>query len=660
VKKTANIQTEQQEGRFYARASVDADTIVDTYSEKSFEVVFATETPVFRRSWEENFNEVLSCTVENMRTDRLENGAVPLLNNHYQWEGVNGQLGTVVSWSVVNKECRAKILFSTRDEFAGIWKDIKAKIIRSISAGYNVFKYLREVVSDNSIPNYTAVDWEPLEISLAPVPADYRSKVRNNEANKHNVIIETINKNSRSNMKVNEAEVVETTTTPAAGSETRAATPVQQASPVDEARVRNEAIQAERNRAASIRTRANAAGLETSVADDLISRGLTLDEASAEIFNKMAERSTTPNVRTANAAAVTGEDESIKIRNAMSDALMHRSKPGSVELKDQAHDYKYMSMLDMARSCLSAKGENAGRYAPSEAIKRAISTTDYPILLNSTVERAIRRTYDAMPVEWKSIAQQTTAKDFREKTGIAVEGKVTFEEIAEGGEYKNSYMKTVDSAKIKLKTYGRKITITRQAIINDDLDVFSKLPAEIARGAANFQADAVWGLIINNGKTPDGKTIFHADHSNLAAGALKTAPSEATLSAIRTAMWRQKSPAGELMPLAPKYLIIPAELLTTSEKLLTAIIANVTGDVNIFANKFQIMTSPRLVSSTEWYMAADPQSTEGLVYAYLEGEEGIFVEKEISFDNDSVVTKARLDFAAAAWDYRGWYKNPGA
>jgi hypothetical protein len=205
------------------------------------------------------------------------------------------------------------------------------------------------------------------------------------------------------------------------------------------------------------------------------------------------------------------------------------------------------------------------------------------------------------------------------------------------------------------------IKITRQAIINDDLSVFEKLPAAIAYGAADFQASKVWGLITGNKKTPDGKTIFHADHANLASGGGNVgAPSEALLSKARTAMWRQTTPTGKPLPIAPKFLVVPIELLTTAEKIMQSLLSSAAMDTNTMKGKFEIMTSPYLTSAVEWYLAGDTSRLEGLVYSYLEGEEGLFIDKEISFNDDTVTTKARIDFDCSAWDYRGWYKNPGA
>lgn len=648
-----------QEEPFFTRAAVDNATIVESDSERSFEVVFATETPVFRRGWEENFNEILSCDPQHIRTNRIADGVVPLLDNHDRYSGVSKQMGRVDSFKIEKNECRAKIIFSTRSEFDGIWSDIKAGIIRSISTGYQVYKFLREVVTDNTVPNYRAIDWEPLEISLAPVPADYKSKIRNQESAGHEIVIENF-LNTRDMEDQNKPGATNPPAPPAPGAETRSVENPP-APPVNVEEVRRQAETAERQRVQDITKAVRAANLDQAFADDLINRGVSIGDARTAIIDKLAETQGTPNVRTAAPAAHITVDESENTRSAMSDALLCRAIPGAVKLEGKAHDFKHMSMLDMARHMLELKGEKPYAYSKNELVKRAISTTDYADLLNSTVERSIRRTYDAMNPEWKQIARQISAPDFRQKTGIAVDGKITFAEIAEGGEYTESKLITDDKASIKLKTFGRKITITRQAIINDDMGVFDKLPQMLALGAQNFQADKVWGLILQNAKTPDGKAIFHADHNNLGTGAGNVgAPSEALLSKARNAMWRQKTPAGEFMPIAPEWIIVPVELLTATEKLLSGIVANTTGDVNVFANKFKIMTNPRLVSPTEWYMAANPQTVEGLVYAYLEGSEGLYTEKEVDFNTDAVVTKARLDFDAAIWDYRGWYKNLGA
>lgn len=626
--------TQQQAGRFYTRAMVDPTTVAENGNEKSFWVVFATENPVFRKGWEENFNEILLCNPENIRVQRLAEGAVPLLNNHNQCDGVEGQLGTITEYKIEQGRCLAKVLFSTQERFNGIWQDITAGIIRSVSTGYNVYKYLREMVTDNSIPDYKAIDWEPLEISLSTVPADFKSQVERSADDAHEIIIENflLVPNTRSDMKTEKQTSM-----------------VERSNDTD-------AIKEERQRVIDICNAVRTAKLSDNFAQRLIENGMPINEARSFIIDELAKNS---NKAVSNAMYTSiSVDETEKTRTAITEAIMHRAQPGSIKLDDKSQEFKHSSLTDIAVRCLEMKGERPGRFSPSELITRAIATTDYPIVLGATVNRFLRKFYDAQSFEWKKLAVEIAAPDFRERTGVGASSRVTFEEIAEGGQYKNTLLLTEEGATVRLKTFGRKITITRQAIINDDLGVFNYLPKVIAMGAANFQADKVWALITSNAKTPDGVALFHTSHANLASGSLKAVPSATTLSAARAAMWRQTTPAGEPMAVTPRYLVVPAELQTAAEQLVATIIPNSTGSVNVFANKYEVIVDPRLTNVNEWYLVADPEFVPGLVYAYLQGE-GLHVENQVDFDNDTVVTKARIDFDANIWDYRGWYKNPG-
>src|SRR6185503_4990208 len=142
----------------YSRALIDSKTINKEL--KQFEIVFATETPVYRRGWEENFFEILACSPEYMRLERLQGGVVPLLDNHDKYSGVTKQYGAIISYTITNSEARAIVQFSTRTELQGIWDDIQAGIIKGISAGYVPWIYQREIVAEREEPTYRAIDWE--------------------------------------------------------------------------------------------------------------------------------------------------------------------------------------------------------------------------------------------------------------------------------------------------------------------------------------------------------------------------------------------------------------------------------------------------------------------------------------------------------------------
>ena len=129
-------------------------------------------------------------------------------------------------------------------------------------------------------------------------------------------------------------------------------------------------------------------------------------------------------------------------------------------------------------------------------------------------------------------------------------------------------------------------------------------------------------------------------------------------------MRKQKGLNGRFINVQPKYLLVPASIETVSQQYVTQtnIVYAKASDFNPFANNLQVIAEPRLdaASLISWYLAADPAQIDTIEYAYLEGQEGVYLESRVGFDVDGVELKARLNFAAKAIDWRGFWRNPGA
>ncbi len=182
------------------------------------------------------------------------------------------------------------------------------------------------------------------------------------------------------------------------------------------------------------------------------------------------------------------------------------------------------------------------------------------------------------------------------------------------------------------------------------------------QGAALTEARLFAGLLeMNAGTGPalsDGHPLFHADHGNRAAsgGAL----SLQTLSDARVVMRRQKGLSGEAIQVQLALLIVPPELETAAQRLVTEITAASVDDVNPFTDSLAVLVDAHLTSPTRWYLAAKPGQPDALQHAYLDGATGpqIFAREE--FEVDSFAFKVRMDFGCGFVDHRAWYMNPGA
>jgi hypothetical protein len=129
--------------------------------------------------------EKLSLKAGDVRLERLNAGG-PLLDAHSAYS-IADQIGVVVPGSakVDGKEARATVRFSKRDAVEPIFQDVRDGIVRNVSVGYVVHKFVEET-DGNKIPVRTAIDWEPFEISMVPMPADAGAQVRSGDKSNTN------------------------------------------------------------------------------------------------------------------------------------------------------------------------------------------------------------------------------------------------------------------------------------------------------------------------------------------------------------------------------------------------------------------------------------------------------------------------------------------
>ncbi len=168
---TRNVPT------LYARAVVDPKTI--DVENRTVWVTFATDKPVRMWSFEKGEHlEELDMAATSVRMDRV-NSAGAVWDNHQYWEGTRGVVGKVVPGTArLDKGAAvAQLRFSKKAKAQEVWEDIADQIVTTVSVGYDVYK--AEVVrTEGNLKVYRATDWEPFEVSIAPMPADISSQMR--------------------------------------------------------------------------------------------------------------------------------------------------------------------------------------------------------------------------------------------------------------------------------------------------------------------------------------------------------------------------------------------------------------------------------------------------------------------------------------------------
>jgi hypothetical protein len=631
------------------RAAFRAESVNE--EARTVEVIFGTDTPVRMWNWDiGDFMEEMSFDEGHVRWQRLNSGA-PLLDNHDSYKGTEGVIGVVErAWAEGGKGY-AEIRFSKQKEGERAFQEVKDGILKGVSFGYRVYKYEQQTTEEGQLPRLRAVDWEPFEISLAPIQADPNAVVRKNseELNQVQILNVTLPHNRNSN----DTGMTDPTTNP-----TPAAEPVVAAAPVVEqnASVDPVAVAAdERKRIKTINDLARKFNVEQSVVDNLIDTGVSEDKARKTIMDNWTANDPAANVR-GNAPAVKA-DERDKYRAAAIEGIVLRVNPNH-EAKVGGDEFRGMTIVDLAKDVLERSGEATRGKSRREVLSMALrqhTISDFPIILGNTINRQLQAAYQRADQTYAPFCRRTSIADMRPKTVAKLSGLMgTLQAIPEGGEYTATTV-TEDKETYSLVKYGRTIGLTLEAMLNDDLDAFSRLPQAIAQAARNFESNTVYGILTGNPLMNDGVAIFDGAHGNLGtAGAI----SATTLAEAKKLMRQQTGLEGDFLNIMLKHLIVGPENEQEALQWMNASFSpNTVGNTNIYQGSMNVIVEPR-ITNKNWFAAADPSAIDTIEYAYLEGENGLYTEQENGFSIDGITIKARLFFAAKAIDHRGLFKNP--
>lgn len=581
--------------------------------------VATTAAPVMMRSADGFIDEVLVHEPDAVDLSRFV--GAPVLNAHRQ-DDARHVLGRVESAQIKNGQIIAELVFSQRADVSEFVRDIQSGILNQVSTGYKITKWRME--KRNGRPTRVALCWSPFEISLVPVSASLGTVLYNIRS------IEMDGEVKTDEVSKPEAEPISTVTIEGA------------------------------------RSIAGLAGLDDKWANDVVARGLDDGAARAEALSVLSARSAAPIRREATPDALASPtfDDPIFRARAMGEALYCRVNPGHSP-SEPAREFVGMTISDMAGVCLSNDGVT-GRRAPGvELITRALHATgDFPLILGEAANRTLKPAYEAAQSPLKALARQSSARDFRLKHRVALGEAPTLKKVVEGGSIERGAFAEAEET-YKIDSFARIVSISRPAMVNDDLGAFANLAETMGRAAALFEADQLIALLTSaSGAGPtmgDGTALFHADHANLAGTG--GAPDVATLGAARLAMRSQTGIDGRtIINVAPHTLLVPAALETVAEQLVATLTPSTTSEVNPFSGRLQVAVDPRLdaVSAATWYVVADSARFEGLEYAYLDSRPGPQIETRNGFDMDGVEIKVSLDFGAGFVDWRSWYQNPGS
>ncbi len=598
--------------------------------ERRVTVSFSSEMPVRRYYGQEILCHDSGC----VDMQRINDLGVALFNHNR--DKVIGRIENA-RLDEAEKRTYADIVFDDDQEAERIYQKVKSGTLKGVSVAYSVDVW-EEVaagkLSSNGRftgPAYIATRWTPAEISVVSVPADPTVGVGR----------ELGVEGQEEEIKMNDERGWGGKATPPAPQE-------------NAEQLREQAVLQERQRVNEISELCRSFDIDPS---QMISDGSTIDQARTFVLEQL--RSKNPPLETSVRILA---DESDKIREAASDAIILRAGGQLDKPADGAKEMRGMRLRDLAIDCLMRAGvPNAHRLDDTELIQRALTAdSQFGAIMSTTVNKSMAKAYSAVSTTYQAWTGVGTTADFKdaEVWQISEAGELT--RMTQQGEFAFDEMQDSKVTK-RIATFGREFGITRQAIINDDIGILTRVPEAYVRAANRGINKMVYQLLQLNGNIYDGKPLFDTAHKNIdATGA---ALSVASLGAAKAAMRKQTNMRGkERLNISPKTLIVPAELEVAALQLLNSTAdpnGNNSGVANIFRNALSVIVDAELTDPKAWYLAASPADIDTIEVTYLNGDAMPKLESQVGFDYLGIKYRIYIDYGVNILDYRGLYKNAG-
>ncbi|MGE1609516.1 ClpP-like prohead protease/major capsid protein fusion protein [Pseudomonas monteilii] len=344
------------------------------------------------------------------------------------------------------------------------------------------------------------------------------------------------------------------------------------------------------------------------------------------------------------------------VRDGMVDALTARL--GLAQAQDNRNPFRTMSLAEMARASLTERGVGVANYGSKMQLVGAAFThmsSDFGNVLMDVSEKSMLRGWEASGETFQRWTKKGSLSNFHTARRVGMSGFPALPKVPEGAEYK--YVTCNDrGAPIVLATYGGLFSITRQAIINDDLNAFNALPAHLGRAASRTIADLVYSVLTTNAKFVGGSPLFSDAHGNTDESGAPMSP--AILGELRRKMRLQKDAFDTTLNITPAFVIVPAGLESAALQVLNSTSVPGadfnSGIANPVSKMGQLIVESRLdrMATPYWYVAAE-QGTDTIEVAYLDGVDTPYLEEQEGWSVDGVSLKVRIDAGVAPLDYRG-------
>jgi len=315
------------------------------------------------------------------------------------------------------------------------------------------------------------------------------------------------------------------------------------------------------------------------------------------------------------------------------------------------------------------QGGRGGFMKISEA---ASLTTDFPnLLLNSLTKKLLQDYAEVGLGGLDTLVSFTDINDFKSQDRVRLGYLGDLSAVAENAGYTDFAKPTDERVTYTATKRGNTLPITRETILNDDLNKISVFPTRIARAARRTLKQFITNFLVNNPNYgPDAIAWFNAGHNNLGSAPLSV--DELIAREIKLGLQTEKD-SNKPLGLPLTWLCVPFSLKAIAYKINTA--QNYNPGVGIqepnpFYKRFgekneRIIVNELLdaADTNDWFYGTDASQAPSIEIGFVQGqrEPQVFLQNDPTtgavFTNDAITYKVRHEYGGNVIDFRGIGKN---
>jgi len=280
--------------------------------------------------------------------------------------------------------------------------------------------------------------------------------------------------------------------------------------------------------------------------------------------------------------------------------------------------------------------------AHAAVLEEAVTTTDFPHLFGTIVERELMAQYGIVQPEFAAYTKMGTVPNFNQHTRSRRNGgRGVLREVNEKGEYLVTPGSDTQYTR-QVRKLGEQFDISWEALINDGMGAFADIPEDYAKMAINTEHNEVTGLYAD-AAGPDallfGTPIADVNGVNVTNRGVLPA-SIANIQATAGLIAQQTDVKGRPLNIRGIHIVAPPALEWDMRSFMTSALQQWTevgagGGVPVPTTNivpqmgFQLHIDPWLSQidvsanvNTTWYMFADTGFGHAIGLDYLRGHEG--------------------------------------